>query len=106
MREFGQTFGQWPDMVTSGRNTQRRPYDGNQRCVSQAALTLRRRGLGRLWKLIRVGRLTNVSDTSDPEPCFIGVTGVNPGKATAEGGLGLMPVTPMQALSMGGWNKS
>jgi hypothetical protein len=50
--------------------------------------------------------MTNVSDTSDPEPCFIGVTGVNPGKATAEGGLGLMPVTPMQALSMGGWNES
>jgi hypothetical protein len=43
-------------------------------------------------------------DTSDPEPCFIEVSGVKPREATAEGGLGLTPLTPMQAQSTNGWD--
>jgi transposase InsO family protein len=40
--------------------------------------------------------------TSDTEPSFVGVDGVKPRKATAEGGLGLTPAEPTQAQSGAG----
>jgi hypothetical protein len=36
-------------------------------------------------------------DTSDVEPRFVGMSGVKPREATAEGGLGLTPEMPTQA---------
>jgi transposase InsO family protein len=52
----------------------------------------------------RVQTMTKASATSDPEHCFVGVAGVKPREATAEGGLGLTPATPMQAQSGYGWD--
>jgi hypothetical protein len=52
----------------------------------------------------RVRTLSKASVTSDTEPCFVEVAGVKPREATAEGGLGLTPVTPTQAHSANGWD--
>jgi hypothetical protein len=45
-------------------------------------------------------------DTSDPSPRFVGVAGVKPRAATAEGGLGLTPVMSTQASSAIGGSSS
>ena len=45
---------------------------------------------------------TTASETSDPEPGFVGAGGVKPRAATAEGGLGLTPFAPTQAQSENG----
>ena len=45
-----------------------------------------------------------MTDTSDAEPCFVGVAGVKPRAATAEGGLGLTPAIPAQAESSSRWD--
>jgi len=44
--------------------------------------------------------VTAPCDTSDPKPGFVGVAGVKPREATAEGGSGLTPDTPTQAKSV------
>ena len=41
--------------------------------------------------------MTIATGTSDTEPRFVGVVGVERREATAEGGLGLMPATPTLA---------
>jgi len=46
--------------------------------------------------------MTTFTETSDAEPRFVGVAGLKPPEATAEGGLGLMPATPAQAKSSSG----
>jgi transposase InsO family protein len=51
------------------------------------------------WK---AARPTTPPDTSDPEPGFVGGAGVKPRVATAAGGSGLTPTTPMQASSLDG----
>ena len=48
---------------------------------------------------------TKPPDSSDTEPRFVGVVGVKPREATADGGLGLTPAAPTQAQSaIGGDN--
>jgi hypothetical protein len=52
----------------------------------------------------QIEMMTKVTATSDPEPRLVGVAGVKPREATAEGGLGLTPITPTQAKSSTGWD--
>ena len=52
----------------------------------------------------RAETLTNPPDTSDTKPCFVGVDGVKPREATADGGSGLTPARPTQAQSETRWD--
>ncbi len=52
----------------------------------------------------QIEMMTTVTATSDPEPRFVAAAGVKPRDATAEGGLGLMPITATQAKSATGWD--